>query len=370
MMSNQIVNPKLSVFQHGSKTAFFSSLKALFLNFSYAQQVQQIWKQPFNKETNLNNQILELIRYATLAPSGHNTQPWKFAIAKNEVRIFPDYLRRLPVVDPQNRELFISLGCALENLVIAAQYAGYATETIYFPTQEPECILVKLSKTSASSDDLHFKVIPFRQCTRSEYDRQSVPHEELRKLDSVQQEQGTTALLFTEPRQIESFIEYVKAGDQSQFSNQAFVEELVEWIRFNDAEALKTRDGLLSRCSGNPTVPRWLGKRFMQRISGSTQGNTDEKRIRSSAGMIAFASAQDDKKAWIETGRVYERFALTATALNIKSAFLNQPVEVPELRAQLQRYLNLPAYPQLLVRFGYAAEMPRSLRRSVEQVLI
>ncbi len=72
-----------------------------------------------------------LIRYATLAASGHNTQPWRFVIGDNTLEIHPDYTRRLPAVDPQNRELWISLGCALENLLIAARAVGYAPEVTY-----------------------------------------------------------------------------------------------------------------------------------------------------------------------------------------------------------------------------------------------
>ncbi|MBD3386211.1 hypothetical protein GF407_14980 [candidate division KSB1 bacterium] len=62
--------------------------------------------------------FVEMIRFATMAPSGHNTQPWKFSLHENTITIFPDYKRRLAVVDPDDHALFISLGCALENLII------------------------------------------------------------------------------------------------------------------------------------------------------------------------------------------------------------------------------------------------------------
>jgi nitroreductase len=52
----------------------------------------------------------ELVRYATLAASGHNTQPWRFTIAEDAITITPDYTRRVPVIDPHDRELWISLG--------------------------------------------------------------------------------------------------------------------------------------------------------------------------------------------------------------------------------------------------------------------
>ena len=97
----------------------------------------------------------------------------------------------------------------------------------------------------------------------------------------------------------------------------------------------------------------------------------DANKLRSSSGAIVIASSAEDKTAWVRTGQVYERLALQMTALDIKSALLNQPIEVAGLRAQFQRAMGLGAdQPQLLLRFGYANAMPRSVRRPVEQVLV
>ena len=68
---------------------------------------------------------LFMIENACKAPSGHNTQPWLFKIRESEIDIYPDFSKELPVVDPTHRELFVSLGCATENLCIAAQEKGY-----------------------------------------------------------------------------------------------------------------------------------------------------------------------------------------------------------------------------------------------------
>ena len=99
------------------------------------------------------------------------------------------------------------------------------------------------------------------------------------------------------------------------------------------------------------------------------QADADAKNLRSSSGAVVVASEFDGKTAWVRTGQVYERMALRMTSLNIKSAFLNQPIEVANVRGQFQSTMGLGAtLPQLLVRFGYASPMPRSLRRPVEQV--
>ncbi len=355
----------------GVGAAFLPTLAACSpASSGYDAQVKQTWEQPFKNETNVNSQLIEIVRYAALAPSGHNTQPWKFSIRDNTIRLSPDYSRRLPVVDPDDRELFISLGCALENLLIAARQAGYESQVDFFPANEPESLLVGLNKTAAADDNPLFDAIPQRQCTRNEYNKQAVPNADLQKLDSLPKESGVTIRLFTDAKQIEPLVEYVKEGDRRQYGNKAYVDELMTWLRFNDDEAVRSRDGLFSRCTGNPAAPRWLGQLFVSLSGSDSQAKTDEKNIRSSSGMALLVSEQDDKVAWVNTGRVYERFALTATTLGIKSAFMNQPAQVPEVRSQLQSYLSLgSSRPQVLVRFGYANAMPRSLRRPVEQVL-
>lgn len=66
----------------------------------------------------------ELVRYATLAASSHNTQPWIFELAPNRIRVLPDLSRRCPAVDPDDHHLYASLGCAAKNLMLAAQAVG------------------------------------------------------------------------------------------------------------------------------------------------------------------------------------------------------------------------------------------------------
>ncbi len=321
-------------------------------------------------------QIRELIRYATLAPSGHNTQPWRFIIKRDTVQIKPDYTRRLPVVDPIERELWISLGCAVENFIIAANSTGLQTEITY-PSLEADFITLKIvplrslvpSSTIVSGKLL--SAIAHRQNTRSLYEGRSVPISDMKQVDKVESEAGVSKLIFTDTAPKEAILEYIRQGDLRQFANPLFVDELVNWIRFNKSEALHSLDGLYSSCSGNPVVPRWLGKLFVTTKGGKQQSDKDAKTVRSSSGLIVINAEEDDKRHWIATGRLYERLALTLTELNIKTAFVNQPVEVTELRSQLQSYLNIgTSLPQLILRFGHAAPMPQSLRRPLEEVIV
>ncbi len=318
-------------------------------------------------------QMIELIHHATMAPSGHNTQPWKFSLTEDSIRIFPDFTRSLPVVDPDNRELYISLGCALENLVIAAKYAGYDPEVEYFPAGEPDkCLLVTLKHSNVTGENNLFQAIPKRHTNRREYNKQQIPAADLKKIESVPTENGVTCLVLTEPRAIEQVIELVKEGNSIQMNNDAFMDELVSWIRFSDAETETFRDGLTSRAMGRSPAPSWLGRMFMNLfVSAKNQSKADEKNIRNSSALMLLVSEKNDKKSWVDVGRSFEHIALTLTTLNIKNAHLNQPCEAPQLKTQLQQHLALGnAHPQLLLRIGYAEPLPHAPRRTVEQVLI
>jgi hypothetical protein len=154
--------------------------------------------------------------------------------------------------------------------------------------------------------------------------------------------------------QKEQILEYVRQGNLAQFDNPAFVEELRDWIRFTVDDAISTGDGLPGIVSGQASIPSWLGRRlFSTFLSGEKQADIDARNIRSSAGLIAFVGDSDDKENWTAAGRAFERFALQAAALNIRTAFINQPIEVRSLRPQLHRFLNVPKqHIHLLVRYG------------------
>ncbi len=323
---------------------------------------------PFQMDPAQSARLRELVRYATLAANGHNTQPWKFALAENTIEIQPDYTRRLPVVDPHDRELWISLGCALENLLIAARAAGYAPAVTY--PEAADVLRVHLTADTPQTDPL-FDAIPLRQNTRSEYDGQAVKAADLDQAQALPLEPGTSWHFVTSTGGLEMIQEYVTQGNLSQYADKAFVEELIAWLRFNKREAVTALDGLYTRCSGNPEVPRWLGQMFVSGTQPQQQAEIDAQKLRRSAGAVVIAAEADDKTAWVRAGQAYERLALQLTALNIKSAFLNQPIEVASVRGQFQSALGLGDFkPQLLIRYGYADAMPRSLRRPIEQVLL
>lgn len=314
----------------------------------------------------------EILRYASMAPSGHNTQPWLFSVEDHVITLHPDYSKRLPVVDPDDHALFISLGCALENLLLAAKHYGYHPDVQYeLDSEHSEKIKITLELNEHAPDDDLFKIIPQRQATRRTYDGSHIPDQDLQALRDASVQDDVLFRIFDDPAEIEPLKDFVKQGNRLQFNNKEFVNELISWIRFNKSAAEQTRDGLYSASLGAPSVPNWLGRLFLKTASAENEAKKCEKAVASSSALIMFIAKDNSKRAWIHVGRSFERVALTATRLNIRHAHLNMPCEEPDLRKKLQKYLNLTReQPLLLLRIGYADPMPCSLRKPVEQIII
>ncbi|MEO6279623.1 Acg family FMN-binding oxidoreductase [Roseateles sp.] len=312
----------------------------------------------------------DLVRQAVLAPSSHNTQCWRFQIAEKSISIAPDLKRRCPVVDPDDHHLFVSLGCAAENMVHAALAAGLHADPRFDPSGDG-VITVNLEATRKRISPLS-QAIAERQCTRGDYDGQSISPAELLQLEQAGTGDGVHVRLLTARPALEGVLEYVVAANTAQMNDAAFVEELKAWIRFGADEALRTRDGLFAGATGNPALPRWLGSRMMGLFfTPKSENERYARQIRNSAGIAVFVSERSDKAHWVEAGRCYERFALQATALGIRNAFLNQPVEVAAIRPQFAAWLGIASHqrPDLVVRFGRGPAMPLSMRRPVQAVV-
>lgn len=339
----------------------------------YAKAVRVIWGASLGIPANARAAGVEMVRYATLAASSHNSQPWRFRLEDEKITILPDLSRRCPVVDPDDHHLFVSLGCAAENLVLAARALGHYGSTRFNPSVGDilDVPTVELEPAKPLASPL-FAAISERQCTRAEYDGKPIPGDELKLLEQTGHGEGVKLLLLTDKARIEQVLQYVTEGNKAQLDDPKFTEELQAWIRFSDEEALEKNDGLSTRATGNPVLSRWLG-RLMFRFFVTAQGENDKyvRHIRSSAALAVFVAEENDKAHWFEAGRCYQRFALQATALGLRNAFVNQPVEVAALRTQFASYLGIgDRRPNLLVRLGYGPEMPRSLRRPVEEVLV
>ena len=313
---------------------------------------------------------LFMVACATKAPSGHNTQPWLFAIRDGEITIRPNFEKRLPVVDTDDRELFISLGCAAENLCIAASKLHYLSE---LAVADDGSIAIRLERSETLVADSLFDHIDRRQTNRSIYSGKEIPEDTLshilRDFEKYQSHH-----IHAWPRTSQAFgmlAQYVADGNTVQMNDAAFKAELLSWIRFNRSHAERTGDGLSYAVLEAPSLPAWISRPIVRAMLNSKKQNTsDGQKIHSSSHLVLLTSQENTQPAWIETGRILQRLLLHLTQAGLAHAYLNQPCEVPALNHKLRaKLLGNAEFAQILLRIGYGKQLPNSLRRPVQSAI-
>jgi len=311
-----------------------------------------------------------LVAQAVKAPSGHNTQPWRFRQNESAVEVYPDFDRRLPVVDPDDRELFVSLGCATENLCLAAQNIGYESSVAVGDTG---VIAVALTEGADVKSNPLFEQIDLRQTNRSIYTGEEIALDALRKLQSVCSEKGISIHYYArQTKQFNDIEQYVLQGNTRQMQNESFKAELKSWMRFNKKHQDQTLDGLSYTVFGAPNVPRWMAEPIMSMaINAKTQNKADREKIDSASHLVLFTTRENSRREWVDLGRTLQRFLLTATELGISHAYLNQPNEEAEIVAEMAKTLDLDGeYPTVLLRVGYGEQQAYSKRRPIGDIIV
>lgn len=329
---------------------------------AYAQYADRL-REPLPERA----EIEDLIRYATLAANSHNTQPWRFIASADAIDILPDLTRATSAVDPDNHHLFISLGCAMENLVVAATASGRPGTV---SVREDGSQRYAFSRATPRPDAL-LQAIAQRQSTRAAYGGTPVAVQDIEALQRAAAAPGVHAAILTERAQINRVRDLVVAGNDAQLADAAFMAELKAWLRFSPRSAMATGDGLYAPASGNPAMPEALGGHaFDLFFTPSAEREKYARHIESSAGVAVWIAERQEPAHWVAVGRAFQRFALTATSLGLKHAHINQPVEVASLRPQLASLLGLPNLsPDLVVRFGHGPTLPFSPRRPMSSVM-
>lgn len=315
--------------------------------------------------------MLRIVKYAVKAPSCHNTQPWRFKIRDNQIYLLPDFTRTLPVVDKDNHALYISLGCALENMILAAKEFSYETNIEITGSEHNPQILVTLCYEPEARKSELFGYILKRQVRRNKYSSAKIPDNLSYELFNDLQDEGVRVKLFLSGSEIRGLIPYIVEGTRRQFSDEAFVDELIRWIRFSEKEAMLKGDGILAASLGLPNTGRFIGKIVIKNfISAGSEARRMEQLAEASSGLALFLAEQNDPYHLIKLGQVFQRFGLKAAKYNISHSHLDMPCEDHEVREKLISDLHLNGLtPLLLIRFGYSEPMPYSFRKNFYNLL-
>lgn len=306
-----------------------------------------------------------ILQNAVLAPSSHNTQPWRFRASDECIHLYADRMRALPVNDPEDRELTISCGCALMNLRIAAATNGLDADVAVLPDTADEDLLATVTFTESDPPDAGetalFPLITERRTYRKRFAADPVPHALLDKLAEAAKREGAWFETLSENRQRDEAAVLIAEGDAIQWADPSWRRELAAWMH-----PRREGDGL--------TVP-WLVGPVAQVVvrtfdMGNGVGAKDTELARESPVLAVLGTGRNGKGDWLAAGQALERLLLTACGEGLQASYLNQPIQVSSLRARLQNLLEKPGFPQILLRLGYPTEtLPASPRRDLEQVV-
>jgi nitroreductase len=296
-----------------------------------------------------------LVSFAIRAPSSHNSQPWRFTGFSDHLELKADLTRRLPVVDPVDRELTISCGAALGCLEIALHHFGYEGSIELVPRTGDSELLARVQLGEAREptlmDHALFTAIQRRRTHRRPFLPRTPDAELMAALEAYgDQHTAWFRILQTQSRR-NALIGLVSEGDRVQMADPAFRRELADWLHPNHS---KSRDGMPGWTFGLNTVESVAIPLVVRTFdTGMGRAAIDRDLAEGSPLLAVLGTPSDTRHDWMQAGRVLMQLLLRATVDGVAASFLNQPVEIPELRRRVGALLGFSEYPQLILRMGY-----------------
>ncbi len=331
-------------------------------------------EQDFPQTGSFEDQLRFLLRYAILAPSTHNTQPWRFALLPAEgIAVYADYTRRLPVVDTANRELLMSIGAALFNLRVAAARFGMRCEIAYNVSGDSERPIATARLTAPApggtpGGHMLFPHLTTRHTNRSPFLLSRISASVMQRLASCARGNRSQLVVSTDGKVNEQVADMVAKSEQTQWSDPGFRQDLAEWIR---PGATPDADGVPGAAYGWTGAVATLGQYAARTIDqGRLRAARDRNLCIDAPGLIILTS-EDAVPHLLETGETMEALLLTAIHEGLQYSYFNMPVQVPEFRAALKALLGCALWPQLIIRVGYCLTPPSPTpRKPLEDVLL
>jgi uncharacterized protein (DUF1778 family) len=311
------------------------------------------------------------VKYAVRAPSSHNSQPWLFRItAGDALELRADRARGLPVVDPDDRELVISCGAALFQLRVALRHFGCAPRVERLPDAADPDLLARVRLSGAwertAEDEGLFQAIFTRRTNRLPFEDRSLPEQLGHALEAAAQAEGTWLHVFRTSEARTAVADLIAEADRLQMADKRFRRELAAWLRPNWSDR---SDGIPGFALGLGDVMSAAGPLVVRTFDvGRGQAARDQELAVGSPMLALLGTARDTKAEWLAAGQGLARVLLRARVDGVSASFLNQPVEVGELRLRLLNLAGRAGFPQILLRFGYGRETPATPRRPLDEV--
>ncbi|MFC4061588.1 Acg family FMN-binding oxidoreductase [Planomonospora corallina] len=306
--------------------------------------------------------VRRLVTAAGAAPSVLNTQPWRFNVRRREhIELHADPDRRLPATDPRGRSLHISCGAALFNLRLAMRVAGWRPVSWPLPASDGSTLLaavrpVEASLASPAEHEL-YGAIKERRTNRHPFSDERLPAQVMEELVRAVRIEGAELVPVGGPASA-SLLDEVAMADERLASDPEYRAELTHW----------TGGGGL-HCDGVPPYvqgPRPVGDTVP--VRSFTWVARETARFETHPQLVVVTTSGDGPQDWLRAGQALQRMLLTATLYGVSASFLNQPLDLRDMRGHTDPRHHR-GHPQMIVRLGYGPAVPRAPRRPAPEIL-
>jgi hypothetical protein len=315
---------------------------------------------------------MEILSLASLAPSGHNTQPWTVKILEpNHWMIGSEKKRWLQAVDPENREMLLGIGAFLENMVLAAGTFGYRVDTKIIAKSRTDTDIADIRLRKDKAQEFPLEKLKKRRTVRSNFLDQEIKEDDLKYITK-----HDTRPCLVPIHSPHSFYfpnnspqgKYLQEGTIEANRTQAFrdpaQEELANWIRWSNKEAKQNRNGLTPESMEIKGIAGFLVRSFYDRQSVLKKSFRDQtvdiaaKQVKTCGGWLVVTSHNSSIPALIEHGRMFQNMLLKIRDKMIAIHPMTQMLEESPWRNQVAKELGLTAEVQWILRIGYLKSYP------------
>lgn len=326
----------------------------LFLDNMKKSHNYTAWKISDADFVNCNSDIEKLkffSRYAILAPSGHNTQPWTFRFKKNSLEISENPERELPHSGKVAAEPFVSIGACTETLVLAGQAFGYIIDikTILEPAVK---ITASITGKIAPDPTLN-KAITQRVSNREPYSTKKLNAGILKRL-CTPKHKTIDELLVEDREDINYFAHETAKATVNIMSDPEFRLELSKWVRNN---LTKQHDGMPAFVQGMPTPPSLIARHIIKNIDVSkSQAKKDAERIKNAAAIIVLSVKKENINSYFDMGREYARICILAEQEGLATSGVGAAVIDTDSKIRIKDHFKIDGTPSALIRIGIATK--------------
>ena len=306
-------------------------------------------------------EIAGFLDHAVRAPSVLNTQPWRFVVDRGSVLVYADRDRQLPALDPDGREMTMSLGAAVYYLRVAARHAGWAPTVLPFPVASAPDLVAAVTFAPGhrpADDDRHFRALALRRTNRRPFTDEPVPFGVASELAGAVSAEGAALRVFDGQAEKDALSHLVAAGIIDQGQDRDVVDDIKRWLR----PAKDPRpDGVLDSAQG-----MWDRHASMRTVPSSVAAYKG-RLIREAPAVLVLYTDGDDRTDWLAAGQALARALVVAADRGLAASYANEPVEVTSLRPKVADLVG-GGFPQVVFRVGYPDERPESSRRYARDV--